>query len=161
MGRGTTPLPLVYFVTLHGCYIQIAIFFLILPNGSPKIGTIVVPKLWTLISSPNQAFLEHARAISYSPQKYFSKGVFHAPIRKHLTLVLRGFVVGSRIFNLTPNLFLDHHSCILSLNEQYEGTLGIYISKKIKWYLGGLNLVLVFLFNQGFEHLRLLHKCNF
>jgi len=31
----------------------------------------------------------------------------------------------------------DHKSCISCINEQYEGNLGIYISKPFQWYLGG------------------------
>jgi hypothetical protein len=88
MRRSTTPLPLVYFVTLCGGYIQMAFF-----PESPKIGTLVISKFWMFISSSNQAFLEHVKVTSYNPQKNLSKGVFHAPIEGHLTPALKGFVV--------------------------------------------------------------------
>jgi hypothetical protein len=132
VGRGTTPLLLIYFVTLPRGYIQMTIFF-----GSPKIGTLIVPKLWTLISSSNQTFLEHAKKIFYSPQKDLSKGVLHSPIEDHLTPTLRGFMVESWIFNITLDPSLDHNLCILGLNEQYEGTLSIYILRPFQWYLKG------------------------
>jgi hypothetical protein len=77
--------------------------------GTPKMG---VAKLWMLISSPNQTCLEHAKAISYIPQKDLSNGVFDPPIKDHLTPTLRGLVVGSQIPNLTPNPSFDHNSCI-------------------------------------------------
>jgi hypothetical protein len=78
------------------------------------------------ISSSNQTYLEHARAIFYSSQKDISNGALHAPIRVHLTFDLKGFVVGSQIFNLTFDPFKkNHNSCILGLNKQCEGTLGI------------------------------------
>jgi hypothetical protein len=110
-------------------------FFLGFPNESPKIGTLIVPKLWMLISSSNQAYLEHEiKEISYSPQKYLSNGVSHALIGDHLTLAIRGFMVGSQIPNLTPCPSFDHNSCILSLNEQCEGTLGMYILRTFQWY---------------------------
>jgi hypothetical protein len=64
------------------------------------------------ISSSNQACLEHARAIFYSFQKDIFNGVLQAPIRAHLALTLKGFVVGSQILNLTLNLSFDHNSCI-------------------------------------------------
>jgi hypothetical protein len=61
--------------------------------GSSKIGTFVVSKFWMFIFSSNQALLEHAKATSYNPQKNISKGVFHAPIKEHLTPALKGFAV--------------------------------------------------------------------
>jgi hypothetical protein len=81
--------------------------------------------------------LEHAKAISYSLQKVPSNGVLHTLIGDHLTSYLKGFLVRSQILNLTPNLPFDHNSCSLGLNEQYEGTLGIYISKSFQWCFGG------------------------
>jgi hypothetical protein len=87
-------------------------YFLELPNGSPKIGTFIVPKLWVFISSSKQMRLEHVRAIFYIPQNDISNGVLHALIRTHLTLALKGFVVKSQILNLIPNHSFDHSSCI-------------------------------------------------
>ncbi len=92
-------------------------FSLGFPNGSPKIGTLVIRKLWTFISSSNQVFLEHMKKPSYSPQNDLFNNVLHAPIENHLTSTLRGFVVGSRIPNLTPASSFDHNSCISCLNE--------------------------------------------
>jgi hypothetical protein len=70
-------------------------FFSRFPNGSPKIESLVVSRLWMFISSSNDAFFEHATAISYILQKYLSNGVLHALIKDDLTFALRGFVVGS------------------------------------------------------------------
>jgi hypothetical protein len=61
--------------------------------------------------------LEHAKAISYSFQKKKFNGVLHTQIEDHLTLVLKGFVVGSQIPNLTLGPSFDYNSCILSLNK--------------------------------------------
>jgi hypothetical protein len=69
------------------------------------------------ISSSKKVFLDHARPISYNPQKDVSNGVLCGPIKDHLALATRGFVVGSQIHNLIPNLSFDHNSCILGLNE--------------------------------------------
>jgi hypothetical protein len=66
--------------------------------------------------------------------KDISNDVLHAQIRDDLTLALRGFVVKSQIPNLTLDHSFDHNSCILGLNEQCEGTLGIYILKSFQWY---------------------------
>jgi hypothetical protein len=65
------------------------------------------------------------RAISYIPYKDISSGVSHTPIGDDLTPTLRGFVVGSKIPNLTLDLSLGHNSCILGLNEQCKDTLGL------------------------------------
>jgi hypothetical protein len=46
-------------------------------------------------------------------------------------------VVENKISNLTPSPSFDHNSCISYLNEQWEWTLGIYISRTFQWYLGG------------------------
>ncbi len=73
---------------------------------SPKIGTFVVLEFWTLISFLNFFFLDLVMAISYSHKKEFSNGVLHFPIGGRLTPSLMGFMVGSQIRNLIPNLFL-------------------------------------------------------
>ncbi len=117
MNGGTTPLPILY-DSPWGLHPN-DIFF-----GSPKIGTLVVLKSWTFISSFNQVFLDHVKELYYSPQKDLSNSVLHVPIKNHLSLALRGFVVGNQIFNLAPDLSFDHNSCILGINEQC-----IYTSK--------------------------------
>jgi hypothetical protein len=111
------------------------------------------------ISLKSSFFLDHARALYYS-QKDISNGVSHVPIKNHLTPTLKGFVVGSQIFNLVPDPSFDHNSCILGLNEQCNGTLGITLQKKIPMVSCGPNLVFVHLSNQSFEHSGLSHKCN-
>jgi hypothetical protein len=116
LGRSTTPLLIIYSMTLHGGYIQMTLFPK-LPSGSPKIGILVVLKLWTLISLSKQACLDCTRKISYNVQKDLFNGVLHAPIKYHLIPSLRGFVVGSQIFNLILDLSFDHNLCILGLNE--------------------------------------------
>jgi len=62
------------------------------------------------IYSSKKIFLDHARPISYSPQKDISNSVLHAPIEDHLALAIRGFVVGNQIPNLIPDLSFDHNS---------------------------------------------------
>jgi hypothetical protein len=59
---------------LHGDYIQMSLSpgF---PNASPKIATLLVSKLWTLIYFSNKIFLENEKEISYSSQKYLSNDV--------------------------------------------------------------------------------------
>ncbi len=82
------PFPsLLYIITLYGAYIQIAFFL-----GTPKIGTHIVLKLLMTISSSNQAYLEHEKAISYNLQKYLSNDALHALNKDHLILALKGFV---------------------------------------------------------------------
>ncbi len=87
------------------------------PSGSPKIETLIVPKLWTFIFFSNQTCFEHVMAITYSLQKNISNNLLHALIRDHLTPTLKGFVVKNQIPNLTPDPSFDHNSCISSLNE--------------------------------------------
>jgi len=78
-------------------------FFFEIPKWESQIGTLVVPKIWKLISFSNQIFLKHAKEISYNLQKDLSNSVSHAPIRYHLTLVLKGFGT------LDPDLSYDHN----------------------------------------------------
>jgi len=105
----------------------------ILPSGSPKIGTLVVPKLWTFISFSNQIFFKNSKIISYSPQKDLSKGLKHALIGPHLTPTFKGFVVKNQIPNLTLAPSFDHNSRKSSLNEQWEGTWSIYALGIFQW----------------------------
>jgi hypothetical protein len=103
-------------------------FFFGLLSGSPKFGILVVPKLWTFISSSSQACLGHASAISYSPQKDLFNNLLHP---------LKVFVVQNQILNLTRDRFFNHNSCISGLNEQWKGTLSIYTARPFQWYLKG------------------------
>jgi hypothetical protein len=91
----------------------------------PKLGLLLSENFGHAYFPQNQICLEHAKGISYSPQKYFSKGVLHALIKNDLTLVVRGFVVRSQIPNLTLGPSLDHNSFISCINEQCEGILSI------------------------------------
>jgi hypothetical protein len=50
-------------------------FSLGFPNESPKIGILIVPKLWTFISFSNQVYFENARAIYYSLQNDLFNGI--------------------------------------------------------------------------------------
>jgi hypothetical protein len=70
-----------------------------------------------LISFLNQFFYENSKAISYSPQKYLSNGVLHAPIEANLTLSFKELVIRNQIPNLIPAPSFDHNSCKSSLNE--------------------------------------------
>jgi hypothetical protein len=90
-----------------------------------------------IIFSSNQTCLDNATIIYYSPQKDLFNNLLHAQIGNLLTLAQRWFVVENQISNLTPSLSFDHNSCISYLNEQWDGTLGIYTSKTFQWYFGG------------------------
>jgi hypothetical protein len=70
------------------------------PSESPKIGTLVVPKIWMLIFFSNQACFEHVMAIIYNLQKNLSNNVLHTSIRDHLPPALNGFVVRNQIIVL-------------------------------------------------------------
>ncbi len=64
--------------------------------GVPKLGH-YCPKIPNAHIFFKWNYLEHVRALTYSPQKYFSNNVLHTPIEDHLTLILRVFVVGSQM----------------------------------------------------------------
>jgi hypothetical protein len=95
---------------------------------------LVVLKLWKVISSLKQTCLEHARAIFYSLERDLFKDVLHTLIKDHLAPTFSGFLVKSQIPNLVPNVCVN--SCILGLNEQCEGVLGIYTSRPFEWCIG-------------------------
>ncbi len=100
-----------------------------LRNGNPKTGTLIVPKLWTLISFSNQVFFECAKTLSYSSLKYLSNNIQHTPIGLHLTPTSKGFVVGIQIAQFDSRPSFDHNSCKLGLNDQFKGALIIYTSR--------------------------------
>ncbi len=118
-------------MTLCGGYMQIFI-------GTLK-WDFYCPKFWLIIYILNQACLEHAREISYSTQKDISNGVWQTLIKAYLAPTLKGFVVGSEIFNLNLNPSFDYNSCILGLHKQCKGILSNYILKHFQWYFGGPN----------------------
>jgi len=151
LGGGTTPLPIVYYVTLREGYIQMTLFL-----ETPKIGTFVVQKLWMFIFFSNQACLEHVRALSFSPQKVLSKSVLHAPIKDHLTPTLRGFVK-LRIWLPLFHLIIIH--AIRSKWTIWRHFKHLHIKNflMVSW---GPNLVLVCFSNQGFKHSGLPHESN-
>jgi hypothetical protein len=72
--------------------------------GVPKLGLLLFQNFGHSYFSSNQTYLDHSRAIYYSPQKYLSNNVWHILIGVHLTFTLKGIVVGNQIFNLTPTL---------------------------------------------------------
>jgi len=119
-------------------------------SGLPS-ETFIVPKFWLVIYISNQVCLEHVREISYSYQKDISNGVWHTPIKAYLAHTLKGFMVGSEIFNLNLNPSFDYNSCISSLNEQCKGILGSYILKHFQWYFGGSNWCSFTLLTKVFE----------
>jgi hypothetical protein len=47
-----------------------------LSSGSPKIGTLVIPKLWMLISFSNKIIFESSRTIFYSLCFHFDSRPF-------------------------------------------------------------------------------------
>jgi hypothetical protein len=92
--KAPPPSLIIYFMTLHKGYIQMVIF----PNTSEwesQNWDFYCFEFWTVRSSSNQAFMEHAKAIYYNLQKHLSSNVLHVPIKDHLTPFLKGFVVGS------------------------------------------------------------------
>jgi hypothetical protein len=97
------PLPTGFFVSayLNGEGVQ---EFL---TWSLKIGTFVVPKLWTFISFSNQVCFDSARTISYSPWKYLSNGVYKDFQSDFiLPLILRDLWLGVKLGNWLPPLLL-------------------------------------------------------
>ncbi len=81
--------------------------------------------------------MEHLKKTCHSLQKDLFNSVLHAPIIDHLTLILRGFVVGSQILNLTANPSFDHNSHS-RFKWTMRGHFNIYISRPFQWYLRGL-----------------------
>jgi hypothetical protein len=63
LGGSTTPFPIIYSMPLCGDYVQMSLF--------PKIRTLIILKLWMLISFSNQVCFENAREIYYILKKIF------------------------------------------------------------------------------------------
>jgi hypothetical protein len=97
-------------------YIQMALFF----RDSQK----EIPKLGPLLSwNFGRSYLPQFKPFwsiwgnYFIALKWYFQHYITCPNQNYLTLILRGFVVGSQIPNLTPNPSFDHNSCILCLNE--------------------------------------------
>ncbi len=125
MGTCTTPFPIIYFMPFHGDCIQMSLFPEIFKWESQNLDS-CCPKTLDVHFFSNQVFFENPKAIFYRSQKYFSNGVYHTPIKVHLNLAFKGFMVGSQIGNLAPTRSFNHNSCKLNLNEQCEGILNMY-----------------------------------
>jgi hypothetical protein len=104
-------------------------FFLGIPSGSPKIGTLVVPKLWLFIYFSNQVCFENAREISYSPQKDLSNNVYYAPNWISFDPFFSRICGQESNSQFVSAPSFDHNSCKLDLNEQCKGILNIYTSR--------------------------------
>jgi len=107
--------------------------------GNPKNEIFVVLKFWTFISSSNQTFLEHARALSHSLRRNLFNSVSHAPIGDHLSFTLKRFVVPP---------FFYHNSCISFLKHFRHLHFKTFPMLSYE-----SNLVFFCHYNQGSEHL--------
>ncbi len=105
--------------------------------GVPKLRPFVVLKFWMFIFSSNQTCLKNEKIRFFCFQKNLSNRVLHAPIKDHLTIFLKRFVVGNQIKNLILAFSFNYNSCISSLNNQCEGILCIYISNLFNNILRG------------------------
>jgi hypothetical protein len=118
LGGGITPLPIVYFVPLCGDYIQMSLF----------LGTLTIPKIWTLISFSNQIYFESAKKCFIALENIFPM-MYNMPQSNFIwPFLLKD--LWSRVkcpIWLLP--FFDYNSCKSSLNEQCEGTLSVYASR--------------------------------
>jgi hypothetical protein len=86
-------------------------------------------------------------------KKIFPMVYWHTPIKAYLALALKGFVVGSEIFNLNFNPSFYYNSCISGVNEQCKGILSSYILKHFQWYFGGRNWCLFTFSTKAFEYI--------
>ncbi len=128
-------------------------FSLGLPSGGPKIGTFAIPELWMFISFSNQVYFENLRAIFYNPQKIYFQWYIAHPNRSSFDPYFQG-VCGQKSNSQFDSYFLFYHnSCKLSLNEQWEATLSVYVLKPFQWCPRGPIWWLFTFSNQGFEHL--------
>ncbi len=107
-------------------------FFPRFPSGSPKIGTLVVLKLWTFISFSNQVFLKWKTNILYPLKISFQQCItpsnwtsFHP--------YFQGICGRESNFQFDSHLFFLSQLIQISLNEQCEGTLSIYVSRPFYW----------------------------
>ncbi len=117
---GTIPLPIIYFVSLHGDYIQMSFF-----HESSKTRTIIVPKLQILVSFSNQVFFVKCEHNILQPLKIYFQWCITQSNRTSFDPFFKGFVVGNQIPNLPLAPSFDQNLCQSGLNEQCKGTLSI------------------------------------
>jgi hypothetical protein len=107
-----------------------------LSNASPKIETLVVLKLWTPIFSSKNHVWDIRWQYLIALKKIFPTMYFMPQLEIIWPMFYRDLWLKIK-FPIWFLTFLDHNSCILGLNEQCEGTLGIYTSRPFQWCSGG------------------------
>jgi hypothetical protein len=136
-GEATTFPHIVFSATLHGGYIQMALFI-----GTPKLESrncleivpVGVPGLWALITLDCRVWLQQCLNQSCSPRWDLSNAMFHSQFEGREEVDSRLLVVGSQSANLTPGPFFAHNLGCKCPNDQCEAIFDIYASKPFQWH---------------------------
>jgi len=136
-GEATTFPHIVFSTTLHGGYIQMAIF-----PGTPKLESrncpetvpVGVPGLWELISPDCQVWSRRGLNQSYSSLRELSNALWHSRFGCREEVDSWLLMVGSQTTNLTPGPSFAHNLGCRCPNDQCEGILDIYTSRPFQWH---------------------------
>jgi len=142
LGEATTFPHIVFSATLHGGYIQMALF-----PGTLKLESrtcletvpVGVPGLWELITPDFRVRSWWGLNQSYSPCRDLSNAMSHSQFGGREEVDSRLLVVGSQTANLTPGPSFAHNLGYKCPNGQYEAIFDIYASRPFQWHQEHLN----------------------
>ncbi len=107
--------------------------------GVPKLSTLGLPQLWSLITLCADLRLRWGLNQSCSPHQELSSDMLHATWTQGNMVNSRLLVVVSQIANLTPEPSFGHNLCFRCPNGSRKPILDIYISISFQWYKELLN----------------------
>jgi hypothetical protein len=136
-GEATTFPHIVFFATLHGGYIQMALF-----PGTPKLESrnypetvpVGVPGLWELITPDCRVRSQRGLNQSCSPRRDLFNDVSHSQFEGRKEVDSRLLVVGSQIANLTPGPSFGYNLGYRCPNGQCEAIFDICASRTFQWH---------------------------
>jgi hypothetical protein len=134
LGEATTFPLIIYSVTGHGAYIQMAFLSWDSRVGVPKSRQMGLPRFWSPITLRADLGSRCNLKKSCSSGWELLNGMWHAPCSQVNRVDSRLFVVESQIGNLTPGLSFGHNLCFKCPNEQCEPILNIYVPRAFQWY---------------------------
>jgi hypothetical protein len=140
---GSHHLPhIVFSATLHGGYIQMALF-----PGTPKLESrncpevvpVGVPGLWELITPSCQVWSRRGLNQSCSPCRDLSNDISHSAFGGREEVDSRLLVVESQTASLTPDPSFAHNLGCRCPNDQCKAIFDIYASRPFQWHQEHLN----------------------
>jgi len=133
-GEATTFPLIIFSATLHGGYIQMAVFSWDSQVGVSKLSRVGVPQFWTGITFRLDLRLGRGLNQNCSPRQELFNAVSHTLCKRRDHIDSWLFVVGSQTASLTPDPSFAHNLGCRCPNGSCETILGIYASRSFQWH---------------------------